>query len=561
MSFAHYIVIVFWLLLAASLGAQPLVQQQPLRERLDQAAPPTFANDEPSPGFVLPPIPEAGPGSRPIGDGELNLERVEFVGATAFSQAELAAVAEPFIGVGRTPEDLEELRYRLTRKYVDAGYINSGALLVTPQPVEGRVTYRLVEGSLSEIRVSGTGRLDPDYVRDRILLSAGPPVNTHALQERFRLLLQDPLIERLNGSLGPGLKSGEGRLDLQVERARPYALTLGLDNYKSVSSGEFQANLSGELRNLTGWGDALWLDLAMAEGYRNAGLAFELPLSASGLKLRLDASFSRSEIVETPLDELNIESDYEKYGGEISYPFIRELDRTLTIGLGLHAQESSNELLGQPFSFSAGEEEGRSRVASVSLPIDYVERGTNLAWAIRSNLIAGIEAFGATNHDNGTPDGQFLVWQGQFQYARLIPSLGGRLIYRANVQLSDDELLPISRFSVGGALSVRGYRENQQVGDYGYATSLEYRHPIQSRESDKIPGTLELSGFFDLGRTGLRDGGKGELLASVGLGVNWRPTPGLSLDLTWAHPLKREPLIDGDNWQDHGIHLRLAWSY
>ena len=48
-------------------------------------------------------------------------------------------------------------------------------------------------------------------------MDAGPPLNVNRLQERMQLMLQDPVIERLSGELGPGVGRGEAVLRVAGE--------------------------------------------------------------------------------------------------------------------------------------------------------------------------------------------------------------------------------------------------------------------------------------------------------------------------------------------------------
>jgi hemolysin activation/secretion protein len=170
---------------------------------------------EPAPREALPPV-QRGP--------TIVLNDFRFEGSTVFSDAELTAVTAPYVGRPVTAEDLEEARNRLTLLYVQNGYANSGAILPDQEVTGGILIMQIVEGALTGINIEGHERLNPDYLRSRLVLGAGPPLNVRNLEERFRLLLQDPLIERLNGTLGPGVRPGGAVLDLNVTRARPYSL-------------------------------------------------------------------------------------------------------------------------------------------------------------------------------------------------------------------------------------------------------------------------------------------------------------------------------------------------
>lgn len=73
----------------------------------------------------------------------------------------------------------------------------------------------------------------------------------------------------------------------------------------------------------------------------------------------------------------------------------------------------------------------------------------------------------------------FFSWQGQHQLVRRVGNRGIQMISKANAQMKKDQLLPLGKFSVGGANTVRGYRENLYVRDNGVLSSLEFRIPLK----------------------------------------------------------------------------------
>jgi hemolysin activation/secretion protein len=132
------------------------------------------------------------------------------------------------------------------------------------------------------------------------------------------------------------------------------------------------------------------------------------------------------------------------------------------------------------------------------------------------------------------------------------------LIFRANVQLTNDPLFVMEKYSVGGAISVRGYRENTLVRDNGYDISLEYRHPLMKDASGR--SILALAPFFDAGgasNTAQPDGPNPDLISSAGIGVRWDPTPKVNAQIYWGYAFQ-DVIVDGSSIQDDGIHFLLS---
>ena len=152
------------------------------------------------------------------------MREIRVIGSTVFSAEELAKVTAPYVNREVTSEDLEALRVALTLLYVNNGYVNSGAILPDQTVTEGVVTYQIIEGRLSAVDVEGNRWFRSSYFQKRFFLDAGPPLNVNPLQRRLQLLLEDSRIQRLNAELKPGLKPGEGILDVRVEERTPYRL-------------------------------------------------------------------------------------------------------------------------------------------------------------------------------------------------------------------------------------------------------------------------------------------------------------------------------------------------
>ena len=142
-----------------------VITDRPSSERLPM---PGFTPKKPPPGLTLPPAPPLKPIPEQPGETKLVVKEFRFSGNTVFTSQELQTIAKPFLGRAIGVSDLEQLRHLLTQHYISQGYINSGALLPKQVFKDGIINFQIIEGELSEIRVSGTGWLRPDYVRDRL---------------------------------------------------------------------------------------------------------------------------------------------------------------------------------------------------------------------------------------------------------------------------------------------------------------------------------------------------------------------------------------------------------
>jgi hemolysin activation/secretion protein len=398
-------------------------------------------------------------------------------------------------------------------------------------------------------------------VRQRLLLDLGKPLRRERLQERFQLLLADPMIERLDGVLRPGAWPGESTLDLRVSRSKPYGASVAFDNHRPPSTGAETARLGAWAKNLTGHGDIAAVEFDLSEGAEEFKGGFFLPLDAHDTRIGASYQAANATVVEESLEALDIESDFSSLDLHLNRPFIKTLSRRFSLGLQFSWRESQTFLLHQPMSFSAGVgSDGKAKVSVLRLIQEYSERRPDWVLSARSTFSLGLEAFDATINE-GLPDGRFLSWIGQLQMAHRLADRGTQLIMRADLQLADSALLPLERFALGGARTLRGYRENQWVRDEGFAAGLELRYPVLGDPRMEQNQSLQLAPFLDVGSAWNRaQRSQADVYSSLGLGVLWA-WRNLQAALYWAAPLKSVASYPDRDLQDAGFSFRFAAQF
>lgn len=519
-----------------------------------------------APEFKLPDADTMAPEAARLSSGlRLTVRRFEISGSSVFSAAELEAEAAPFLNRPIGSEDLEELRLRLTRRYVAAGYVNSGALIPDQAVQDGVVAVRIVEGTLDEVIVGGAHRFEPEFIGARLMQGAGPPLNVGVLQERMQLLLQNPQIERVNAELAPGERPGSSVLRVAVTEAPRHTLGLAFANHRSPSVGSERLELLGAVRNLLGRGDAWSLRLGRTRGLGDHALQASLPLNAADTTLTLRHERNNAAVIEAPFDALDIDSRSQTTEIGLRHPVYRTLRHGLTLGAALALREAETRLGGVPFSFSPGVRNGRSEVAALRLSAEWLARGRDEVFSARAVLSRGLDAFGSTVNRDGTPDSRFTAALFQAQWVRRVSEAGAQLVLRADAQAADSALLPLEKFAVGGADSVRGFRENRLIRDRGWAASAEWRFPVARLPLPGLSvlpedGRVSLALFADAGRAWDKDkgaGDAGERLWGAGPGVRWDISADSYAQLYWAG-LRRRAMQAGDDAQDRGVHFRLV---
>jgi len=516
---------------------------------------------EPKFQFILPPIDI--PSEKDLSTTVIIFVRkFVFDGNTTFSDDELAEVTAPYEGREITTAELLTVRQDLTRYYVSRGYINSGAIIPDQDISQGTVTLKIVEGTLTLAEVSGNVYLLDGYIVNRLVGAEGENLNVNELRERFLILLQNPLISSLNAELGPGVAPGEAELKITVEEDLPIHAVATISNHNSPSIGAVGGDMKFVLRSLTGLGETVEIDINKTEGSITGSADFAIPITASDTFLRIGYDHNDSEVVEAPFNAVDIESESETINISIDHPLYLTSRQRLTAGLTLERRSSKTFLLGVPFSFSPGVQNGKSTVTALRFYQGWLDRTRTRVVAARSTFSLGISALGATKNVDA-PDSEYLTWLGQLQIAQRLWETDNQLIFRADAQISRDQLLPIEKFAVGGSNSVRGYRENQLVRDNGFVFSIEGRFPVATvaipgLSDDLDAGVVSLAPFFDFGRSSDKHIAtpSPRNLYSAGIGVRWNVSDNIQMEIYWGHAFRNIDNPDND-LQNAGIHFRL----
>jgi len=517
---------------------------------------------------ILPP-PQSAPSkesTRSLLEG-IYAHKIVVTGSTVFTKEEIDRVTAPYENRTVTMEDLELLRRDLTLLYINKGYINSGAIIPDQTVADAVITVQVIEGKLTDIDLEGNRWFGDAFLRDRIALGARTPVDVYALQNRLQLLQQDQRIQRIQAELRPGTDLGESVLKVRVEEKPPYSVWLALNNYQSPTVGGEQGLISLAHQNVSGRGDILSLTYGGSSGvdYPLIDVWYAVPINVHDTTLQFRYRKDEFGVVDDVFGPLDIVSRSESYEVNLRQPVYRTLNQEIALALSLEYETNKNTLLGEPFSFSPGEVNGKSIVVPLRFLQEWTYRTQRQVIAVRSRFSIGLDTWDATiNTDKSIPDGKFVSWLGQFQWVRLTDILDTQLLLRADLQLSDQSLLPIEQIGVGGRYSVRGYRENSLVSDQAFITSLEARIPIV--QNMPWADYLQVCPFFDYGRATNKDlpDPSPKDISSVGLGFRWAALGVKSpvtfkpeVEFYWGYALRDVDQSDED-LQDSGIHFQIS---
>jgi hemolysin activation/secretion protein len=490
------------------------------------------------------------------------VNRFEVVGSTVFSEAELAEVTAPFTGRPLSPAELYQVRSAITQRYIDGGYVNSGAY-IPPQTLDsGIVRVQVIEGRLAAINVTGNGRLSAGYISSRLGVAGSAPLNVNRLLDGLRLLQLDPLIDNISAELSTGTEPGTSVLTVAVTVADTFQFDLVTDNGRAPAVGTWRRGVGLSEANLFGLGDALNVTYLNTDGSNEVIVDYTVPVSPRNATLNFIADLAGNRVIEAPFDVLDIQSNSQQYRLGFRQPVILTPTEELALGVALARESSKTEflkgLIGEavPFPTPGGEASGRTVMTALRFTQDWTRQGSRNVVALRSEFSFGIEALGSTINSEG-PDSRFFSWRGQGQWVNLLAS-DTLLLLRGDAQVATKNLLPLEECGLGGGQTVRGYTQDYLLTDNCVLFTAEARVPVY--RVPKLEGLLQVTPFVDFGAgwNVSTPNPENNVLTSVGVGLLWQQER-LRARLDWGIPLISVPKR-GTSLQANGIYFSIDYA-
>ncbi|WP_107670205.1 ShlB/FhaC/HecB family hemolysin secretion/activation protein [Cyanothece sp. BG0011] len=535
--------------------------------------PPTSVPELPQPS-PLPETPLTPPTVSPLPTeevspnipGTITVKAFSFEGNTAFDTEELKEVIEEFIDRPLSFAELLQARSAITQYYVDQGYVTSGAY-IPPQTIEnGIVTIKIVEGQLEDIQVTVEGKLNPNYVRDRLALGGQTPLNIPRLVESLQLLQLNPIIESISAELTPSPRPGNNILVVNVVSARSFYPSLLFDNGRNPQVGEIRRGFNLTENNLLGIGDKAEFTYYNTDASDDVEVTYQVPVNVYNGTIEVGYRSLTGEIIEEPLDILDINSDYQKYSFRFRQPIIQTPSQEFTLGLDVDHQKSKTLYLdGLAFPSRGSDTNGRTHISTVRFSQEWVGRSATQVLSARSEFDWGIEAFGTTTPfdlqvNPDAPYSNYFLWRGQAQWVKLLAP-DTLFVIRSDMQLADRAIVSLEQFSLGGLGNVEGYRQNSLLTDNGIFAAMELRFPVYRLPKDRF--VVQIVPFLNYGQgwnTGEEPDPPINELASVGVGLQVQYGDFFNARLDWANRLGKELFQGGESLQDDGIFFTITIS-
>jgi hemolysin activation/secretion protein len=279
------------------------------------------------------------------------------------------------------------------------------------------------------------------------------------------------------------------------------------------------------------------------------------------LDLHYDAN--ANSVIEPSLKALGLTSRYNSFSVGLSQPFHLSTTQTLTLGVVGEVRRSQSLVLGMPFSFVNGAQDGRTNDTVVRLSQDWLEQDSGELLSLHSRVSVGVDAFGATVQGGpGTASGRFVSWLGQALWQRQVFPRA-QIVIHGNLQISDGALFPLEQYVFGGIDSLRGYRAYLTSSDDAVNVQSELRcglfqFAIPGIATTEGDGLVQLVPFVDWGSGwNVRQAAPAyPNLASAGSGVRWSPGSGVVAEIYYGRAFRNVHV--GNSLGDQGVQFRVS---
>lgn len=469
------------------------------------------------------------------------LQQVAFSKSAVLADDELREVAARYVGREVSVRELFELVAEINALYRERRIIAAKAVLPPQRIDQGRVSIRLVEGKVGRLLLDGNETTDDAFIADGLpTLQRGSLVYLDALESDLLYFNAVNDVD-LRAVLKPGETFGTTDYVLRVDEPPPRDTALFLDTAGQDDIGLYRIGITHTERSLTGGRDILQLGGYWAEGTRSLYGVYDLPLNSRGTRLALSVDYSAIDIIDGPLEPLDVSGDSINVGLYLTHPIDVTRQGVSNAFVGYNYKESSTEFddvtLFETF------------VRSVSLGVDTTRSRIDRSWFGRVSMTGAPDTWGNTD--------SFLRLNGEYSSIRVLQKNNWVWLLRARAQWTADDLLPPSeQFQIGGMSTVRGYPEGLLIGDEGYFISAEFTFPVTPAYATDLtsnPFTQRYRGilFIDHGGAfpfkgndeGIEDD---DFLTSVGGGLN------INLDRnTQGRLVLGFPLQSRDDDEDH----------
>jgi hemolysin activation/secretion protein len=450
-----------------------------------------------SPGEA-PPAPAPTPAPVPT---HFEVRAIQVKGNTILPPEAVEEIVYPFMGPGRTPEDIEQARAALQKAFEQRGYATVSVFIPEQSVDSGVIRLEVQPQTIGTVQVAGGSRTSRDWVMSRApSLQPGVTPNFTDVQ-RDIVGLNSSADRKVTPEVKAGVAPGTVDVVLNVEDRTPWHASAEVNNFSSAATSDLRVSGTVRYDDLWGRGDSISISAQTAPERPDDGTVISANYLTRLGKVQFLGYFVHSD------------SDIAVIGG------------TSVVGKGdigglrfivpLGQSEGFYHSLTAGLDYKNFKEDVALGADSDSAPIEYAPvtvswRGDWTTERLKSNLsLTGV--FGFRGLFDGIEAFDYKRFGAKPNFFSLKADAGFtadtwrdfQVYMRATGQWSPDPLISNEGFSLGGMDTVRGYYESEALGDWGFAVQTELRSPPLAPLNGSLLNELRLHAFIDSGMAGI----------------------------------------------------------
>lgn len=450
--------------------------------------------------------------------------------------------------------------------FKQSDYPAAKAILPPQNPTDGILRVSVQLGKVRNIKVEGNRWFSDSLLREKLRIEQGATLRFSELDQAISWTNNNPF-RRVRVQINPVENTGEADLVVAVQESMPLRVQATIDNGGNEIVGKNRLSAAATFANLWGRDHQISYQLLTTDKgfrtYQGHGLDYRLPLP---WRDQLSLSASYLTLQPSILDGL-LTQEGENITTNLRYSHtLRAGDNPIDLYAGFDFKQSNNNLLyWDNETTSIPLVTNKTDTFQFTVGASTIRRDKHGAWAFGANVNVSPGGLGsrntpeAYNSSRDFADPQYIY--GQLTFQRLLTLRPGwDFTSRGMIQLANRNLLPGEQFFIGGASTVRGFRENVFGGDNGFLLSNELHLPGIQKRLPWLPKTRNLLearflGFFDVAHVRLhrRTVLDPELtaLGSAGLGVRASISTNLQISADYGWQITDLPYRSSERSRGH----------
>lgn len=405
---------------------------------------------------------------------------------------EVQKAVYPFLGPGRTAEDVEHARAALEEAYKEKGF-QSVSVQIPPQEARhGIVILQVFENPVGRLRVKGSRYFSIDQIK------GGAPSIAEGKVANFKEITRDIINlnqlpdRQVTPSLRPGMEPNTVDVDLTVKDTFPLHGSLELNNRYSADTTELRLNGAVSYNNLWQLGHSAGASFQVSPESLDEVKVFSGFYTAripSLPKLSFTLQGTKQDSNVSTLGGAAVAGRGEVIGGRMNvtlpagtnfYQFFnfgldyKRFDQNVVFATGT----DQTPITYYPITAAYGATwTGKGRTTEFNADLTFHLRGMG-----SRPKLTGTNQDGSLNYESAfynrrfNSDGDFIYLRGDLSHTQELPR-GFQAYGKVQGQISSSPLIDSEEFAGGGLGTARGYLESTALGDNAIFGTVELRSP------------------------------------------------------------------------------------